>query len=84
MKMAHLLAYGTLALLYLWGLGSPRQRGVALLLVLLWAISDEWHQSFTPGRTATPRDVLIDITGAALALGIWPQLPWAIAKRVRS
>jgi len=34
---------------------------------LLYAASDEWHQSFVPGRTATPRDVAIDAVGICLA-----------------
>jgi VanZ family protein len=34
---------------------------------LAYAISDEWHQSFVPGRGATARDVAIDGIGIALA-----------------
>ena len=39
----------------------------ALAAALAYAISDEWHQSFVPGRGATPRDVAIDGIGIALA-----------------
>lgn len=31
-----------------------------------YAISDEWHQSFVPGRKANWYDVLIDVSGALL------------------
>ena len=43
---------------------------VMLLLCLLGAIGDEWHQSFVPGRTATIRDVGFDMLGATLA-SLW-------------
>ena len=35
--------------------------------VALWAISDEWHQSFVPTRTASVIDVGIDTAGGILA-----------------
>lgn len=39
---------------------------------IAYAISDEFHQSFVPSRMASAWDVLIDATGAALALAaIW-------------
>ncbi len=38
-----------------------------LLLCLFFAFSDEWHQSFVPGRTATLRDVGFDFLGSSLA-----------------
>jgi VanZ family protein len=40
----------------------------------MYAVSDEWHQSFVPTRVGTPWDVLIDAAGAALGLslaGLW-------------
>jgi hypothetical protein len=38
-----------------------------LLLCFFYAVSDEWHQSFVPGRSALFSDILIDMTGSALA-----------------
>jgi len=29
-------------------------------------MSDEFHQSFTPGRDPQPRDVMFDVTGSLL------------------
>lgn len=72
-KSAHFSAYGILALCYLYALGPRRQRKLALLLALLYAMSDEYHQSFTPLRHPAWTDVAIDTAGAATAL--WLVLP---------
>jgi VanZ family protein len=41
--------------------------------------TDEWHQSFVPGRMADPRDLVADGVGAALGLGlVWA---WSIIRR---
>ena len=86
-KCAHLTEYAVLALL-LWRAirhtneKNPRPRGaggwnwpearLALLLVMLYAATDEFHQSFVPGRTALASDVLIDtVGGAAGLLALW-------------
>jgi VanZ family protein len=74
-KGAHMTEYGILYLLS-WrvfqGTGSPawkwRRAVGALLFAALFAASDEYHQSFVPSRQASVRDVMIDITGASLAL----------------
>jgi len=34
-----------------------------VVLVFLYALSDEWHQSFVPSRTASFGDVMIDVLG---------------------
>lgn len=39
----------------------------ALLVSSAYAASDEFHQSFVPGRSATVRDWAIDTAGALLA-----------------
>ena len=36
---------------------------VAVLLSLLYAVTDEWHQTFVPEREGTLRDVLTDGVG---------------------
>ena len=39
----------------------------AVIIVVLWAASDEFHQSFVSSRTASGMDVAIDTTGGILA-----------------
>jgi VanZ family protein len=47
----------------------PRVGGT-LLIVFLYACSDEYHQSFVPGRTALFSDVCIDTAGGTIGLFI--------------
>jgi VanZ family protein len=47
---------------------SWRLAGRALLWVMLYAATDEFHQLFVPSREAAVTDVLIDTAGGALAL----------------
>lgn len=42
----------------------------AVLGSAIFAVTDEIHQSFVPNRGASPMDVLIDITGALMAVGL--------------
>jgi len=76
-KLGHFGAYAMLTLLWSWAL-SPRlgRRAIPLaaLISLLYAVSDEFHQSLVDGRHGTPRDVALDALGAvsaALALRWW-------------
>ena len=41
---------------------------VSLLLAIAYALTDEFHQSFVPSRTASVYDSLIDSAGALIAL----------------
>jgi VanZ family protein len=53
-----------------FGEGWSRRR-TAVLLVLgaaLWGCSDEFHQSFVPGRDVEAGDVAADVAGVALAV----------------
>ncbi|BDI30950.1 hypothetical protein CCAX7_30010 [Capsulimonas corticalis] len=44
---------------------------LSLVLAAAFAASDEWHQTFVPYRDGCLRDVLIDTSGATLALIVW-------------
>jgi len=71
-KGGHALGYALLGLSYFHAL--PRRLSVtyravmALMMAVLFSLSDEFHQSFVEGRTSALRDVLIDTGGATLAL----------------
>lgn len=41
---------------------------IALVIVAVLAVIDEWHQSFIPGRTPRITDVLIDVLGSGAVL----------------
>lgn len=67
----HSIGYCALAVLLVRALagGLPRHIGVriaavALLISVAYGISDEFHQSFVPGREASAYDVLTDAIGA--------------------
>jgi len=74
-KACHLGEYGFLAFLFYLALTQPlgdwaqRHAEKAWAWSVLFAVSDEFHQSFIPTRSAQPRDVVIDSVGAAL--GLW-------------
>ena len=45
-----------------------RPATVALAVAMIFATTDEFHQSFYPSRTATAHDVMIDTMGAIIGL----------------
>ena len=51
-KAAHIVAFGTLTLLWWWALRplGPRALPLAASIALAYAISDEYHQTFVEGR----------------------------------
>jgi VanZ family protein len=69
-KGGHVLGYGLLALCYWSAMKWERKRAwLAFLFAALYALSDEFHQSFVPGRHASWLDALvIDNSGAMLGL----------------
>lgn len=68
-KVAHFLAYAILAGLVQWA-WRPHDRSwlAALLITAVYALSDEFHQAYVPGRFSSLADVFIDISGALTAL----------------
>jgi len=77
-KCAHLAEYSVFALLLWRALHKPvknvfhpwswHEVCLVLLLVALYAASDEFHQRFVPTRTAHVTDVFIDTAGGAAGL----------------
>jgi len=75
-KCAHFIEYCILSFLFFRALlGEKRLLSAHLLSVLfsfLYAVSDEYHQSFVLVRTASPIDVAIDTLGAAfMQAALW-------------
>lgn len=72
-KAAHMTEFGLLWGLWLRALPGPRVQAAlsALAITLAYAVSDEIHQSFVPGRHASPLDVAIDAAGAGIAAAMW-------------
>ncbi len=72
---AHTFVFGVLAILWIRALDGKRHAAlVTLALTLAYALSDELHQVFVPGRHADPWDLFCDSLGAVLALRLW--LTW--------
>lgn len=68
----HVFLFGVLAILWLRALwGRPHAAIVALLLTALYALSDEFHQAFVPGRDASSLDLICDLAGAGLGLWVY-------------
>ena len=77
-KAAHVTEYAVLASLLFRALVHTVLKGktafalaAALFFCALYAASDEFHQAFVPSRTASLRDVAIDVMGALLALSAY-------------
>ncbi len=73
-KAAHLTEYFVMGWLLLVAIRGP-ERGwklrwalLALLIAAGYSATDEWHQSFVPGRNSSARDSLLDTAGATLGL----------------
>jgi VanZ family protein len=70
-KGGHMVGYGALAVSYSYALRdrSKKTSGIAWMLAILYALTDEYHQSFIPGRHPSLYDVFIfDNLGAFIAL----------------
>jgi VanZ family protein len=69
--LAHFTEFAVLASLLAWALAPALGRRafvVAAAVAVLYAIADEFHQSFVPGRDADPLDVLVDWAGVTVAV----------------
>jgi VanZ family protein len=74
--LLHLVMFGILSILFLFTLkwNNPLSETrpfvfiLSLLLTIIYAITDEYHQSFSPGRFASIKDILIDASGAIISL----------------
>ncbi|MBI4791272.1 MAG: VanZ family protein [Deltaproteobacteria bacterium] len=76
-KVCHAIAYGTLAASCLYALHPVRGKtsffrlGAAVVFFcFLYGLTDEFHQSFIPGRSPSGLDIVADTAGAALVVFI--------------
>jgi VanZ family protein len=68
----HFTVYAVLALLWKRALahaGVERATRWAFIVAVVYGVSDEFHQSFVPGRTPDIFDIVTDAAGAAF--GLW-------------
>ena len=81
-KIVHAMEYGVLCYLWIRAFRMDDKRPIGLrvyvaaaLIASAYAVSDEYHQSFVPGRFATIGDVIADSVGAILAATVllWRQ-----------
>jgi len=78
-KNGHVIAYAILTLSYWYALGMQEgRRWLAWFLAVLYALTDELHQAFVPGRHPSIWDVLIfDNLGALISL-------WIVSNRIKN
>ena len=69
-KLAHFTEYAVLGFLAARAFRSSSERWflISVVLIVVYALLDEYHQSFVPSRTASVFDSLIDIAGGLTAL----------------
>ena len=86
-KGAHILAYFILGVLVVsllkeFRLVDKRTVIFAVIMCILYAISDEVHQYYVPGRSGDVIDVLIDTFGSILGVWYWGS-KWKYKERKR-
>ncbi len=70
-KLAHAAEFAVLGALLLRAL---RDELPALAIGIAYAVTDELHQHFVPGRVGSPLDVAIDSAGVAVGIALWRRL----------
>ena len=74
----HIPAYAVLSFLWLRSFEiregqqiDKRRNGFVFIALVFFAISDEIHQSFVPGRIASMFDVGLDVLGIGMGLAVY-------------
>ena len=82
-KLAHLTEYALLGLLASRAFRGSSRDGLrtrwflaSVILIVVYALADEYHQSFVPSRTGSIYDSLIDIAGGFAALIVVRHRNW--------
>ncbi len=85
-KLAHFIEYSIFGILFYRAFinsGVEKKKAViyTIIISLIYAATDEFHQSFTPKREPRVRDIVIDTISAGLVVYlIWKFLPKAPKK----
>jgi len=73
-KVKHIIAYAVLAGLIWRALGAKfatgRRFALAVVIAVLYGVTDEYHQRFVPNRTCDICDLAADATGALIAAAV--------------
>jgi VanZ family protein len=75
-KLAHVAEYAVLGALLQRALA---REPLAFVLGSAYAVTDELHQAFVPGRQASPLDWLIDTVGVAVGVLLYAR--WAASRK---
>ena len=82
-KIAHLTEYALLGLLAARAFRGSSRDGLrtrwflaSVILIVVYALVDEYHQAFVPSRTASISDSLIDMAGGFAALIVVRRRDW--------
>lgn len=76
-KLAHFVIYGALGLSILYAQSAETRKSTlkagvwVVVIATLYGISDEFHQSFVPGRQPDVFDLVADSLGALGAVALW-------------
>ena len=79
-KLAHTVEYAVLGALLLRAVANVP---LAVALGTLYAVTDEIHQAFVPGRLGSPVDVAIDAVGVLCGVALWRLAVSSRAARAR-
>ncbi len=89
-KVAHFAIYMLLGfLVYLlfkagYELATKKSAGATVTMCALYAVTDEVHQLFVPGRSGMVKDVLIDSAGAVCGLAIASLICFILLRRKKN
>jgi VanZ family protein len=79
-KSAHVMEYAVLMMLWFKVLRYTAliksRLYISIMLTILFAASDEWHQSFIVGRTGHAIDVAVDSVGVLIITLLWLGWRW--------
>ncbi len=79
-KLAHFIEYFILGVLVY---RATKNIWISIIFCITYAISDEFHQSFIPGREPRGRDVIIDSLGSITAVITWNKLSQKIKSKLK-